>query len=117
MRLAAALVPLLLAAGPGAAHAQAPASPPAGPGQITLVCDAVYLPARSNWLREVRFVIDGERIRRLEIDGVPVYSFAVFETVILTALDNERIQIDTATLSWRSDFRGQASSEGRCERR
>lgn len=116
MRRAAWLAPLLLAAGLNQAHAQASAAAPA-PEQITLGCDAVYLPARSNWLREVRFVIEGERIRRLEIDGVPVYSFAVFETVILTALDNERIQIDTASLTWRSDFRGQATSEGRCERR
>ena len=42
---------------------------------------------------------------------------AVYETVLLTALDNERIQLDTASLTWRSDFRGQATSQGRCERR
>ncbi|MBX3608933.1 MAG: hypothetical protein KF871_03480 [Hydrogenophaga sp.] len=89
----------------------------AAPQQVTLVCDAVYLPARTNWAREVRFVLDDTRIRRLEIDGVPVYTFAVFETVILTSLDNERIQLDTASLTWRSDFRGQATSQGHCERR
>lgn len=87
------------------------------PAQVELSCEAVYLPARSTWVREVRFTLDERRIRSVEIDGVPVYSFTVYETVLLTALDNERIQLDTATLTWRSDFRGQATSEGRCQRR
>ncbi len=87
------------------------------PGQVVLSCEAVYMPARSTWVREVRFSLDERRIRGVEIDGVPVYSFTVYETLLLTALDNERIQLDTATLTWRSDFRGQATSEGRCERR
>lgn len=85
--------------------------------QVVLACEAVYLPARSTWVREVRFTLDERRVRRVEIDGVPVYTFTAYETLILTALDNERIQLDTATLTWRSDFRGQATSEGRCERR
>lgn len=84
--------------------------------QVVLSCEAVYLPARSTWVREVRFTLGERRIRGVEIDGVPVYSFSVFDTVLLTALDNERIQLDTATLTWRSDFRGQATSEGRCTR-
>lgn len=86
------------------------------PQQVTLSCEASYLPARSSWVREVRFTLDEQRVRAVEIDGVPVYSFSVVGTVLLTALDNERIQLDTATLLWRSDFRGQATSEGRCER-
>ena len=90
---------------------------PAPGEQVVLSCEAVYLPARSTWVREVRFTLDERRIRGVEIDGVPVYSFSVFETVLLTALDNERIQLDTATLTWRSDFRGQATSEGRCTKR
>lgn len=90
---------------------------PASGQQVVLSCEAVYLPARSTWLREVRFTLDERRIRGVEIDGVPVYSFSVFDTVLLTALDNERIQLDTATLTWRSDFRGQATSEGRCTKR
>ena len=52
----------------------------------------------------------------MQIDGVPVYTFNVQGTVILTALDNERIQIDTAAQTWTSDFRGLASAQGRCER-
>ena len=51
-----------------------------------------------------------------EIDGVPVYTFAIAQTVIMTSLDNERIQIDTAARTWASDFRGQATGQGRCER-
>lgn len=89
----------------------------AAPQQVTLSCEASYLPARSTWVREVRFSLDEQRVRAVEIDGVPVYSFSVVGTVLLTALDNERIQLDTATLLWRSDFRGQARSEGRCEYR
>ena len=50
------------------------------------------------------------------VDGLPVYTFAVRGNTILTALDNERIQIDVARLAWQSDFRGLASSQGRCER-
>ncbi|WP_070399568.1 hypothetical protein [Hydrogenophaga sp. PML113] len=96
--------------------AQARAEPAPGE-QVVLSCDAVYLPARSAWVREVRFTLDERRIRGVAIDGVPVYSFSVFDTVLLTALDNERIQIDTATLTWRSDFRGQATSEGRCTKK
>ena len=96
----------------GAAVADGPA-----PAQVVLSCEAVYLPARTTWTREVRFTLDERRIRGVEVDGVPVYSFSVYETVLLTALDNERIQLDTASLTWRSDFRGQATSQGRCERR
>jgi len=105
---------LALAALVGPAQAQAPGNRPA---EVVLACDAVYLPARTNWVREVRFTLDDRRIRGVAIDGVPVYTFTVYETVLLTSLDNERIQLDTATLTWRSDFRGQSTSEGRCERR
>ncbi|HSX91618.1 MAG TPA: hypothetical protein VLG41_01760 [Hydrogenophaga sp.] len=108
-RLAVALLGL------GAAFAQADEAVKGE--QVSLSCEAVYLPARSTWVREVRFTLDERRIRGVEIDGVPVYSFSVFDTVLLTALDNERIQLDTAALIWRSDFRGQATSEGRCTRR
>lgn len=100
------------------ALAATPADTAAGNRErITLSCEAVYLPARSTWTREVSFAVDNQRIRSLLIDGVPVYTFTVYETVVMTALDNERIQLDTATLTWRSDFRGQATSEGRCEKK
>jgi hypothetical protein len=74
------------------------------------------LPARAVWVRTVDIEYDQKRVLSVAIDGVPVYSFNVRDTLILTALDNERIQIDTATQSWTSDFRGMASSQGRCER-
>ncbi|WP_374409998.1 hypothetical protein [Hydrogenophaga sp.] len=84
--------------------------------QVDLVCDAIYLPARSSWTRSVRVHYDDRRVRRVEVDGLPVYAFNVQGTTILTALDNERIQIDLAQQTWTSDFRGQASAQGRCER-
>ena len=84
--------------------------------QVVLVCEAAYLPARTVWTRTVAIAYDQQRVRSVLIDGVPVYTFAVRNTEILTSLDNERIQIDTATQSWTSDFRGLASSQGHCER-
>jgi hypothetical protein len=83
---------------------------------VTLHCEAVYQPARSTWSRVVDIDMDKQRIRAVCIDGVPVYTFAVNGTWILTALDNERIQIDTAAQQWQSDFRGLARAQGRCER-
>ena len=79
-------------------------------------CEAVYLPARSTWVRNVAIEHDERRILDLRIDGVAVYSFAVEGAVIRTALDNERIVLDTASGQWQSDFRGQAQGQGRCER-
>lgn len=99
----------------GGALAAGPAAPPAQ-GQLNLMCEAVYLPAREIWVRHVTIGYDDQRVRTVLIDGVPVHSFAIAGTVILTALDNERIQIDTAAQTWTSDFRGVASAQGRCER-
>ncbi|GEM_PF-5660779 len=79
-------------------------------------CEAVYLPARSTWVRSVEIEHDARRVVALRVDGVPVYSFAVDGTVVRTALDNERITFDTASGQWQSDFRGLAQSQGRCER-
>ncbi len=84
--------------------------------EVTLVCEAAYQPARTTWTRTVRIGYDRKRVRSVHIDGVPVYTFTVQETVILTAIDNERIQIDTAAQTWTSDFRGQATGQGRCQR-
>jgi len=84
--------------------------------QVVLVCEAAYLPARTVWTRTVAIEYDQQRVRSVLIDGVAVYTFAVRDTVILTSLDNERIQIDTAAQTWTSDFRGVASAHGRCER-
>ena len=109
-RSAAGWLCACMAAGAGAAAAQ-----PA-PDQVALVCEAVYLPARTTWVRRVAIDYDAQRVKAVRIDGVPVYSFAIAGTVILTSLDNERVQIDTAAQTWTSDFRGLASAQGRCER-
>ena len=95
------------------------ANPPAsGNGVLTLSlqCEAAYLPARTTWPRRVEIGFDQRRVRTVHIDGVPVHTFSIRGTVILTALDNERIQIDTARQTWTSDFRGLATAKGRCER-
>jgi len=92
------------------------APPPAAATHVDFVCEAVYLPARSSWVRTVRVHYDGRRVRRVEVDGLPVYTFAVRGSTILTALDNERIQLDLAQQTWTSDFRGLATAQGRCER-
>ena len=96
--------------------AQTPAPANADADKVVLVCEAAYLPTRSVWVRKVDIGYDQKRVLSVRIDGVPVYTFNVSGTVILTALDNERIQIDTATQTWTSDFRGVASAQGRCER-
>lgn len=79
-------------------------------------CEAVYLPARSAWVRSVEIDHDARRVLALRIDGVPVHSFAVEGTVLRTALDNERITLDTGSGQWQSDFRGLAQGQGLCER-
>ncbi len=118
MRGVPGLLVICLCALPAVAAEPAKKNPPAPPatGTVTLVCDAVYMPARSTWSRTVTVGYDQRRIRDVAIDGQPVYSFAIQETVILTALDNERIQIDVASQTWSSDFRGLATAQGRCER-
>ncbi len=85
-------------------------------GVITLVCEAVYLPTRAAWTRTVTVAYDQRRVREVAIDGQAVYSFAVLDTRIFTSQDNERIQIDVASQTWSSDFRGLATAQGRCER-
>lgn len=93
-----------------------PALASAATSHVHLLCEAVYQPARSTWARTVDITYDDQRVREVTIDGVPVYTFAVRGTRILTSQDNERIQIDTADESWTSDFRGLAQGQGRCER-
>jgi len=83
---------------------------------VRLLCEAVYLPARAVWSRAVEFEHDDQVLTVVRIDGVPVHTFAVEGTLVMTALDNERIQIDVARQTWHSDFRGLAQSQGRCER-
>jgi hypothetical protein len=109
-----ALLCMALATGPTLAQGKPKKAVP--PSEVTLVCEAVYQPARTTWTRTVRIGYDKQRVRSVHIDGVPVYTFTVQDTVILTAIDNERIQLDTASQTWTSDFRGQATAQGRCER-
>ncbi|MDP1688152.1 hypothetical protein [Hydrogenophaga sp.] len=118
MRAVLIVVACMAAALSSAASAQnKPAAKPAAKtSEVTLVCEAVYMPARTTWTRTVSIGYDKKRVRSVQIDGVPVYTFAIQEMVILTAVDNERIQIDTAAQTWSSDFRGQATAMGRCER-
>lgn len=95
-----------------------PATAPATPVALQVtdwVCEVVYAPARTVWRRQVRFTYDQRRLQQVAIDGVPVYRFAIYDTVVMTALDNERVRIDVAARTWDSDFRGQASGQGRCE--
>lgn len=103
-----------------AAHAQAKVqtqaqAAPAAVERTGWVCDVAYTPTRSNWRRTVHLSHDSQRLRSVEIDGVPVYTFSVADTLILTSLDNERIRIDVGTRTWSSDFRGLAEGQGRCE--
>lgn len=100
----------LAALWPVLASAQLPAA-----DRAVMRCEAVYLPARMVWPRTVDIQYDQRRIKTVSIDGVKVYTFEVRDTWIFTSLDNERIQINTATLAWSSDFRGLASAQGRCE--
>ena len=87
-----------------------------GKEQVTVLrCEPVYLPARETWAREVELVGREGQLREVRIDGQAVYTFSVRDTTVLTSQDNERIQIDFGARTWRSDFRGLASGEGRCE--
>jgi len=87
----------------------------AAPSSVVLNCAVVYMPQRSTWVREVRIDWDRKAVRRLRIDGVEPYGFSLLPGGVMTAIDNERIQIDWVALHWQSDFRGQASGQGRCE--
>ncbi len=77
-------------------------------------CAAFYLPTRSIWNRQVDIRYQNSRVLAVQIDGLPVYAFSLDGHVILTAIDNERIQIDTQAMLWSSDFRGMATSQGQC---
>ena len=108
--VSSALALLVAASGAWGATTPVPATE-----RTLLRCEAVYMPARETWVREVELVGQGGRLNEVRIDDQAVYTFAVRDTVVLTSQDNERIQIDFAAHTWRSDFRGLASSQGRCE--
>ena len=100
--------------------AQAPTQPASAaasqPTVLRWVCNAFYLPARSIWQRRISVESDATDVRAIQIDGVPVYTFNVQGTTLMTAIDSERIQFDIAAQTWTSDMRGIASSQGRCDR-
>ena len=77
-------------------------------------CAAFYLPTRSIWNRQVDIRYKNSQPVSVHIDGLPVYAFSMAGPVVMTAIDNERIQIHTQALLWTSDFRGVASSQGTC---
>ena len=87
----------------------------AAPSVVVLSCAVAYMPQRSTWVREVRIDWDQKAIRRLRIDGVEPHGFSLIPQGVMTAVDNERIQIDLSTQQWPSDFRGHATGQGRCE--
>lgn len=77
-------------------------------------CAAFYLPTRNIWNRQVDIRFQNSQPVSVHIDGLPVYAFSMVGPVVMTAIDNERIQIHTQALLWTSDFRGMASSQGAC---
>jgi len=83
--------------------------------RMSLDCSVAYLPERRTWHRQVELAFSQGRLQALQIDGQAPYTFQVQGPLILTALDNERIQIDVQTLNWTSDFRNRAQGNGRCE--
>ncbi len=87
----------------------------AAPSSVVLSCAVAYLPQRSTWVREVRIDWDKKAIRSLHIDGLQPHGFSLIPQGVMTAVDNERIQIDLVTRQWQSDFRGHATGQGRCE--
>jgi hypothetical protein len=93
----------------------APAPVLAASSSVVLSCAVAYLPQRSTWVREVRIDWDRKAIRSLRIDGIEPHGFSPIPQGLMTAVDNERIQIDLVARQWQSDFRGHASGQGRCE--
>jgi hypothetical protein len=79
-----------------------------------LRCEVAYLPSRSTWERTVAVELLDASPSRITIDGVAAYSFVIDGAQLWTAIDNERIVLDMAALSWQSDFRGVATGQGRC---
>jgi hypothetical protein len=88
---------------------------PVSGDRLSLDCAVVYVPERRTWHRQVDLAFEGGQVQDVQIDQQAPYAFQVLDSVILTAIDNERIQIDIQSLTWSSDFRGLAQGQGRCE--
>ena len=97
-----------------ALHATAAEKTLSAVGVTRWTCNAFYLPARSIWQRSVAIEFDGNDVRAVQIDGVPVFAFNIQGTTVLTAVDGERIQFDPTIQTWSSDLRGIVSSQGNC---
>jgi hypothetical protein len=87
----------------------------AAPQTLTLSCAVAYMPARSTWVRQVQIEVDDKTVQAVRIDGLVPYSFSIYPDGLITAIDNERIQIDLRQSRWSSDFRGLATGQGRCD--
>lgn len=90
-------------------------APPPASGLREFACAVAYMPARSTWMRTVRLRYDTARLTEVLIDGQAPYTYSVIGTLVVSAMDNERIVLDVATGQWTSDFRDKASGSGRCE--
>ena len=97
-----------------ALHATAAEKKPSAVVVTRWTCNAFYLPARSIWQRIVAIEFDGNDVRAVQIDDVPVFAFNIQGTTVLTAVDGERIQFDPTIQTWSSDLRGIVSSQGNC---
>jgi inner membrane protein len=84
-------------------------------GMRAMNCAVAYLPQRSTWTRRVVLRWIGDEFQEMEIDGIRPHAVQPQGTVLATALDNERIQLDLATMEWASDYRGLATGRGRCD--
>lgn len=84
-------------------------------GMRAMNCAVAYLPQRSTWTRQVVLRWIGDEFQEMEIDGIRPHAVQPQGTVLATALDNERIQLDLATMEWASDYRGLATGRGRCD--
>ena len=82
---------------------------------VVLDCAVAYMPARSTWVRHVQALVQDGQVRALIIDGVAPYAFAGDADVLVTAIDNERIELRLTQRHWQSDFRGHATGQGRCD--
>lgn len=82
---------------------------------LRLECAVAYMPARSTWVRTLELTLQNQQVQALTIDGVQPHAFALNGARLVTAIDNERIEIDVAQRQWQSDFRGHASGQGRCD--
>ena len=120
--LLALLLTALLALLAGGLGAQAlgvlQAQPLPAPREWTVrwACVVPYTPSGAVWERSLTLRADTTAVREVQVDGQKVHSFAVADTLLLTALDNERIRFDTDSGAWHSDFRGLAVGEGWCQR-